>query len=219
MQKMAKSYLVISSSTDTNSLFCLFSMSVCISLAKELSAPLHFAGSSPQSLCDKSVTPPLILLTQQNKNTFRTGSHERKGEKIMKKNIITTAATIIASAMVFVSATSITAFASGYYTYGQAPQTTYTQVAPAPAPQAPAAYSPQAPAAPAQAAGVTQDQALQIALDHAGYKKSDVAFPSVHKDFDDGWEKWEVKFHVGFYEYNYDIAVANGQILEFEIDD
>ncbi len=69
------------------------------------------------------------------------------------------------------------------------------------------------------AAGITKDQALQIALDHAGLKKSDVAFTNVKRDFDDGREQYDVEFHVGFNEYNYDIDAATGQIVDFDIDD
>ena len=67
--------------------------------------------------------------------------------------------------------------------------------------------------------GITKDQALQIAFDHAGIKKSDALFTSVKKDFDDGMEIYEVEFHVGFNEYNYDIAASSGQIIDFDIDD
>ena len=68
-------------------------------------------------------------------------------------------------------------------------------------------------------AKVTKDQALQIALDHAGLSAKDVTLPKVKKDHDDGKEVYEVEFHVGFYEYSYNIDVATGVILDFEIDD
>ncbi len=77
-----------------------------------------------------------------------------------------------------------------------------------------------AQAASAQAATeITKEQALQIALDHAGLKKSDVAFSKVKKDFDDGRQQYDVEFHVGFNEYNYDIDASTGQIVDFDIDD
>lgn len=66
---------------------------------------------------------------------------------------------------------------------------------------------------------VTKDQALQIALDHAGLTTKDVTLPKVKKDHDDGKEVYEVEFHVGFNEYSYNIDVATGEILDFEIDD
>ncbi len=106
----------------------------------------------------------------------------------MKKNIITTAATIIASATLIFSGPSITAFAA-------------------------------TPAAVTATKTITQEQALDIALKHAGYKKNQVSFPRVHLDYDDGIQKYEVEFYVGFCEYNYDIAASNGQIIGYDIGD
>ena len=66
---------------------------------------------------------------------------------------------------------------------------------------------------------ISEDKALEIALDHAGYKKEDTLYTQVKKDFEDGQEVYEVEFRVGFVEYNYNISVTNGQIVDFEIDD
>ena len=66
---------------------------------------------------------------------------------------------------------------------------------------------------------ITSDQALDIALKHAGIAKKDALFPSVKKDYDDGRQVYEVEFYAGFMEYNYDIDVATGSIIEFDIDD
>ncbi len=66
---------------------------------------------------------------------------------------------------------------------------------------------------------ISEDKALEIALDHAGYKKDDTLYTQVKKDFEDGQEVYEVEFRVGFVEYNYNISVTNGQIVDFEIDD
>ncbi|WP_022766256.1 PepSY domain-containing protein [Butyrivibrio sp. XPD2006] len=214
----------------------------------------------------------------------------------MKKNIITSAATIITSAMLAITAMPIASFAAGNITLEQAKQialtnaglnanqvtfvkegmemddgrtkyevefyagnmeydydidaltgaiisfdqdceVNYMATAPAAVPvtpkatapaavpvtpkaAAPQAAAPAAPQAPAATTGaVTKDQALQIALNHAGLTKNDIMFSNVRKDYDDGMEIWEVEFHQGFYEYNYDIAVANGQIVDFDIDD
>jgi uncharacterized membrane protein YkoI len=71
----------------------------------------------------------------------------------------------------------------------------------------------------AASAGITKDQAIDIALKDAGYTKKDTLYVNVKKDFDDGMEVYEIEFRVGFVEYNYDINVANGQIVDFEIDD
>ncbi len=70
-----------------------------------------------------------------------------------------------------------------------------------------------------KATEITEDKALQIALDHAGYQKGDTLYTQVKKDFEDGQEVYEVEFRVGFVEYNYNISVTNGQIVDFEIDD
>ena len=68
---------------------------------------------------------------------------------------------------------------------------------------------------------ITEDQALDIALKDAGISKDQISYSEVHKDYDDGINKYEVEAHVGNKEYNYDIAVKGGKILEHEaeIDD
>ena len=72
----------------------------------------------------------------------------------------------------------------------------------------------------AKAAGLNEDGALEIALKHAGVAKSDVTFKNVHLDFDDDLGKtiFDVEFHVGVKEYNYDIDPVTGQIYEFDVD-
>ena len=69
------------------------------------------------------------------------------------------------------------------------------------------------------ASGVTKLQALDIALKDAGFEMEDTLYTQVKKDYEDGMEVYEVEFRVGFVEYNYDIEVASGQIIEKEIDD
>ena len=75
-------------------------------------------------------------------------------------------------------------------------------------------------AAPAQAQGVTEDQALDIALKHAGLSKGDISALRIHQDFDDdmGVTKYDIEFHVGAREYNYDIDTTTGDIYESEVD-
>lgn len=73
--------------------------------------------------------------------------------------------------------------------------------------------------APVVNGSITEDQALQIALADAGYTTKDVTYSTVKKDYDDGVEVYEVEFRVGRYEYNYDIEISTGRILDFEIDD
>lgn len=66
---------------------------------------------------------------------------------------------------------------------------------------------------------ITREEALEIALSHAGYEKEDTLYTEVTKDFDDNKEIYDVEFRVGFVEYNYEINVANGKIIDFDIDD
>ncbi len=63
------------------------------------------------------------------------------------------------------------------------------------------------------------DDALNIALNHAGYDKEDTLYTIVKSNYEDGIEVYEVKFRVGFVEYSYDIEVATGNIIDFEIND
>ena len=72
----------------------------------------------------------------------------------------------------------------------------------------------------AKVTGLTEDGALDIALKHAGVAKSDISFNRVHLDFDDDLGKtfFDVEFHVGAKEYNYDIDPVTGAIYEFDVD-
>ena len=67
------------------------------------------------------------------------------------------------------------------------------------------------------------DEAKNAALADAGLQESDVTSSFVNKDFDDdrGVTTYDVEFHVGAQEYNYDIDVTTGEIYEFdsEMDD
>ncbi len=84
---------------------------------------------------------------------------------------------------------------------------------------APAPAAAAAPAAPAAPAGpITQDQALQIALQHAGVTQNQISRLKVKQDYDDGFQKYEIEFHVGRTEYEYDIDVNSGRILSFDKD-
>ena len=72
----------------------------------------------------------------------------------------------------------------------------------------------------AQAAGLNEEGALDIALKHAGVEMSDVTRKKVRLDFDDDLGKtlYDVEFHVGAKEYNYDIDSVTGEICEFDVD-
>ena len=72
----------------------------------------------------------------------------------------------------------------------------------------------------AKAADLNEEGALDIALKHAGVAKSDVTRKNVHLDFDDdlGKKVFDVEFHVGIKEYNYDIDPVTGEICKFDVD-
>ena len=72
----------------------------------------------------------------------------------------------------------------------------------------------------AKAADLNEEGALDIALKHAGVAKSDVTRKNVHCDFDDDLGKtvFDVEFHVGIKEYNYDIDPVTGEICKFDVD-
>ena len=65
---------------------------------------------------------------------------------------------------------------------------------------------------------IGEDKAKKIALDHAGLKEADVNHLFVELDFDDGVLRYEVDFHQGQYEYDYDIDAKTGKILSYDKD-
>ena len=83
---------------------------------------------------------------------------------------------------------------------------------PAPAPK-PAPVPKPAPAKPKQ---LSKDEAINIALGHAGLSRSQVVFDDVESDWDDGRLEWEIEFHSGNWEYEYEIDGHTGSILDFD---
>lgn len=72
---------------------------------------------------------------------------------------------------------------------------------------------------------ITRDEALQIALDDAGLKKSEIKKLEVDLDNDDGVLSYEIEFErkldddTSDYEYEYDIDAYTGEILKKEVDE
>ena len=62
------------------------------------------------------------------------------------------------------------------------------------------------------------DDALAVALADAGLLKDSVSRVKVEKDRDDGVWVYEVEFEKGRTEYEYEIRVSDGKILERDID-
>ncbi len=71
-------------------------------------------------------------------------------------------------------------------------------------------------------AEITLEQAKRTALDHAGKTSGEVTFVKTEKDFDDGQWIYEIEFIVlsgnSSQEYDYEISVATGKILSYDMD-
>ena len=63
---------------------------------------------------------------------------------------------------------------------------------------------------------LTASQARDIALKHAGLKKSEVRDLEVELDKDDGKKHFDVSFEQGGYDYEYEIDAKTGKILKSE---
>lgn len=62
----------------------------------------------------------------------------------------------------------------------------------------------------------SKEDALDIALEHAGLKESDVTVTELYRETDDGVDMYKVEFLSGGMEYDYEIRVSDGKILESE---
>jgi len=85
---------------------------------------------------------------------------------------------------------------------------------PAPAETLPLPASPTAESS----RGLTEDQALQIALDYLGLTAQRVTRLRTHQEIDDGIPQFDVEFHQGDWEYEFEIHAENGQILSYDKD-
>lgn len=67
---------------------------------------------------------------------------------------------------------------------------------------------------------IGEDKALEVALKDAGVKESDVTYKQVHLDYDDdtGRQEYEIEFHVGTTEYEYNVDALTGEITEKDLD-
>ena len=65
---------------------------------------------------------------------------------------------------------------------------------------------------------LTKEEAQRIALDHAGLAAEDVNRLRVEFDYDDGRPEYEVDFHHGGYEYDYEIHAETGKIITWDKD-
>ena len=65
---------------------------------------------------------------------------------------------------------------------------------------------------------ISVDKAKEIALSHAGLSADQVTFVQANMDFDDGIQKYDIKFYCNGQEYDYEINSSNGQIIQFDYD-
>ena len=85
---------------------------------------------------------------------------------------------------------------------------------------APASNDTAAPANDANGDYIGEDKALEIGLADAGLSKDQVSNAYAHLDYDDdrGRYEYEVNFHQGTTEYDYDVDAVTGEITGKDID-
>lgn len=88
-----------------------------------------------------------------------------------------------------------------------------------PEPAAPAPTAPAEPAVTEAAARLTPEEVQAIALQHAGFTADQVQYLRTEYEIDDRVPQYDVQFHEGRWEYEYEIHAETGVILSFEKDD
>ena len=98
-------------------------------------------------------------------------------------------------------------------------------VAPAPAAEptkptpTPTDSSPSAPASAQEpAATISQEEAEKIALDHVGFTADQVQQIRTGYEIDDRVPQYDVEFHEGDWEYEFEIHAETGKILSYDKD-
>ena len=82
------------------------------------------------------------------------------------------------------------------------------------------AVTPESTAVPAESVfkPVTKEQAEQIALDHLGFSKNQVTRLHTEYEIDDGIGHYDVQFHSGDWEYEFEVHAETGKILSCDRD-
>lgn len=65
---------------------------------------------------------------------------------------------------------------------------------------------------------LTEEQALQIALDDLGITADQITRLYTEYETDDGVPRFDIEFHRGDWEYEYEINAGNGQIISYDKD-
>ena len=100
-----------------------------------------------------------------------------------------------------------------------APAPSMTPAAPVVTEPVPSVTEP-APSRPASVYNnlISKDQATAIALEDAGFTADQVTRLRAEFDYDDGRPEYEVEFHQGGYEYDYEIHAESGKIISRDKD-
>lgn len=83
---------------------------------------------------------------------------------------------------------------------------------------APAAAPTQTAPTNAAVAGITRDGAEKIALDYVGLTADQVARLHTEYEIDNGVPQYDVEFHQGEWEYEFEISAEDGRILSYDKD-
>ena len=65
---------------------------------------------------------------------------------------------------------------------------------------------------------LTKEEALQVALDHLGFTADQVTRVRTEYEIDDGIPQYDVEFHQGDWEYEFEIHAENGKIISYDKD-
>ena len=65
---------------------------------------------------------------------------------------------------------------------------------------------------------MTKEEAMQAALDYAGLKAEQVTFSTIHQDYDDGRQQWDITIVANGIEYEFEIDMLTGRISEADRD-
>lgn len=65
---------------------------------------------------------------------------------------------------------------------------------------------------------LTEEQALEIALNHLGFSADQITRLRTKYEIDDGMPQFDIEFHQGDWEYEFEIHAENGKILSYDKD-
>ena len=94
--------------------------------------------------------------------------------------------------------------------------TSSTPAVPKEVPQAPAPVETQP--IPENTQKLTKEQALEIALKHLGFSADQITRLRTEYEIDDGIPQFDIEFHQGDWEYEFEIHAENGKILSYDKD-